>query len=506
MSLEQLGLRERPFSSAPDPRFVYLGEHHQRALAHLLRSVQAQGGIAHLTGESGMGKTTMCRMLLNRLPERVDVALILNPVLTPEELLDVVFDELGVAHGAEAPTPTGLGDALSRRQAARPGEQRTVVIVDDAHSLGLDVLEHLSQLSSLEGDGKKLLQVILIGEPGLIELLSRAASDGSAPPTATGYSLLSFTENETCAYVRHRIAIAGGGRDIFDVDALRDVHRLSAGVPRLINTICARALLTAVAQRRQSVDLSTVRAAARAALAPAGSPSIESPEEAPPIEPVTIPREAVASPAARARRPLWPWLVSGGLLLNAGAIAAAFLGPRPADVVAPPPAQRAEAEAPAEVQPSTAPAAPPVDDPPRSPQLPDAAETPAQPPALATRPDAPTPVRPMTPAVTGDPSASASTGESPRQRRRRERAETWSAPALKPPPSSPRAASSQELELKIDMLVWAAEPEQRMVYVNGQKYTEGQTLENGAVLERIEQDAIVMIQEGQRLRLRSEAR
>jgi type II secretory pathway predicted ATPase ExeA len=505
MSLEPLGLRERPFSSSPDPRFVYLGEHHQRALAHLLRSVQAQGGIAHLSGESGMGKTTMCRMLLNRLPERVDVALILNAVLTPEELLDVVFDELGVARGAEAPTPTGLADVLSRRQAARPGERRTVVIVDDAHSLGLDVLEHLSQLSSLERDGKKLLQVILIGEPGLIELLSRGAPDGSAAP-ATGYFLMSFTENETCAYVRHRIAIAGGGRDIFDVDALRDVHRLSAGVPRLINTICARALLIAVAQRRQSVDLSTVRAAARAALAPAGSPSIESPEEAPPIEPVTILQEAVASPAAGARRPLWPWLVSGGLLLNAGAIAAAFLGPRPADVVAPPPAQRAEAETPAEVQPSTAPAVPPVDDPPRSPQLPDAAETPAQPPALATRSDAPTPVRPMTPAVTGDPSASASTSESTRQRRRRERAETWSAPALKPPPSSPRPASSQELELKIDMLVWAAEPDQRMVYVNGQKYTEGQTLENGAVLERIEQDAIVMIQEGQRLRLRPEAR
>jgi hypothetical protein len=198
--------------------------------------------------------------------------------------------------------------------------------------------------------------------------------------------------------------------------------------------------------------------------------------------------------------------VSGGLLLNAGAIVAIFFGPRPPDVVAPPPARRAEAEAPAALQPSTAPAAPPVDDPPDSPQLPDAAETPAQPPVLATRPDAPTPVRPTTPAVTGDPSASASTGESPRQRRRRERAENWSAPALKPPPSAPRAASPQELELKIDMLVWAAEPEQRMVYVNGQKYTEGQTLENGAVLERIEQDAIVMIQEGQRLRLRSEAR
>ena len=87
MYLEHFGLRERPFSNAPDPRFTYLGEHHEPALAHLLRSVQAQGGVAHLIGASGIGKTTMCRMLLSRLPERVDVALILNPVPTPQELL-----------------------------------------------------------------------------------------------------------------------------------------------------------------------------------------------------------------------------------------------------------------------------------------------------------------------------------------------------------------------------------------------------------------------------------
>ena len=95
MYLEHFGLRERPFSNAPDPRFTYLGEHHEPALAHLLRSVQAQGGVAHLIGASGIGKTTMCRMLLSRLPERVDVALILNPVPTPQELLSVVCDELG---------------------------------------------------------------------------------------------------------------------------------------------------------------------------------------------------------------------------------------------------------------------------------------------------------------------------------------------------------------------------------------------------------------------------
>ena len=152
MYLQGFGLRERPFSHAPDPRFVYLGEHHERALAHLLRSVQAQGGVAHLVGESGVGKTTMCRMLLNRLPERVDVALILNPVPTAQELLSVVCDELGVAYGTDAPSLL-LGDTLYRKQIAGLGERRTVVIVDEAQSLSLDVLEQLYLLSSLEGPG-----------------------------------------------------------------------------------------------------------------------------------------------------------------------------------------------------------------------------------------------------------------------------------------------------------------------------------------------------------------
>ena len=491
MYLEHFGLRERPFSNAPDPRFTYLGEHHEPALAHLLRSVQAQGGVAHLIGASGIGKTTMCRMLLSRLPERVDVALILNPVPTPQELLSAVCDELGVAYGKDASSLI-LGDSLYRKQVAGLGQRRTVVIVDEAQSLGLDVLEQLYLLSSLEIDGRKLLGIILIGEPWLVDLLARAAPN--QPSRSTGYHLLPLTENETRAYVRHRMVIAGGRRNIFDVDALRDVHHLSSGVPRLINTICARALLGAVAQRRRRVDRSTVRAAARSVLAPAGSPAIEVPDEAPGIEPVTIPRKSVpAAAAARARRGLWPWFVSGGLVLNAVVIGAILLAPH--QPVSPPPDTRAEVETSAAGRPATIPPSPPptaqaVEDPPRKPI--------AQP-VPAARPIAPPPARPTSLA----PAPPASPEETPRQRRRRERSDLRSsitsmppAPDQMPPPEAP--------QLKIDMLVWANEPRERMVYVNGQKYVEGQTLENGTILERIEEDGIVVIQEGQRHRLRAE--
>ena len=511
MDLEHFGLRERPFSNAPDLRFVYLGAHHEQALAYLRHGMEAQEGIIVFTGERGTGKTTTCRVLLNRLPERVDVALILNPVLTPLELLTVVCDELGVTYGMDASNLAVLRDALYRELAARRGTRRTVVIVDEAQNLDLDVLGQLCFLSNLEIDGRKLLKILLIGEPGLLERLGRTTLHPPSHAT-TGYYLLPLAEDETCAYVRHRLAIAGG-RDVFEAEALRDVHHLSSGVPRLINTICDRALSSAVAQRRRIVDRSTVRAAARSVLGPASSPALEAREEAPPVKRVAISREpSPARRAARARRPLWPWLVSGGLVLGAVAIGAAFLGQRPADVGAPEPDTHAEAKASTSVDPPPAPTAPEVADPPRGSQ-PDVirrAETapqldtarPTEEPVLAARPTAPALARRAAPAMSVAPEPSGSTVETPRQKRRRARNEL---PATaSPAPASDRALPPQEL--KIDMLVWAAEPRERMVYVNGHKYVEGETLENGSVLQRIEQDGIVVIQEGQRLRVRSEAR
>src|SRR5438128_5392768 len=136
--LERFGLRERPFSNAPDLRFVYLGAHHEPALAYLHHGVEAQEGVIILTGERGTGKTTTCRVLLTRLPERVDVALILNPVPTPAELVSVICDELGVPHGIEVSAPMVL-DTLYRELAVRRSTRRTVLVVDEAQNLSLEV-------------------------------------------------------------------------------------------------------------------------------------------------------------------------------------------------------------------------------------------------------------------------------------------------------------------------------------------------------------------------------
>ena len=483
--LEHFGLRERPFSNAADLRFVYLGPHHEQAIAHLLQGLVAPGGIVLLTGDSGLGKTTTCRVLLSRLPERVDVVPILNPSLTPVDLLVFACAELGVRCDPDGADPAVLCDALRAKLAARLGARRTVLIVDDAQGLGPDVMDQLSALSSMEIDGRKLLEIVLIGEPELIDLVGRAS--GPAASQSTGYYLLPFGEQETGAYVRHRLTVAGAG-NLFDDEALRDLHRLSAGVPRLINVICDRALTIAVPQGRRAVDAPTIRAAARSVLAPARSAArAATPQEAPrPKSPLVAPAPPRRR-ARRARRQLWPWVVGGGLTVSAVAIGAILLGPRHRDGVGPA----------AVLQPD----APPAD----------------------TRPLLTTPlIAPARPLPGFVPETPASSDESARQGRRRARNDLRAtAPqfspregSAEPPPSAepPQAWVQPELQpladtpVKIDMIVWAPEPRGRMVYVNGHRYVEGQTLANGAVLREIQPDGIIVIQRGQPVRLRSETR
>lgn len=253
MYAAHFGLTERPFSLAPDPRYFFLSHGHREALAHLVYGLEG-GGFVQLTGEVGTGKTTVCRALLDKLPPGVDVAMIFSPRLTAIELLSAICDELRIEHPAGTASLKVLVDALSKALLdAHARGRRTVVIVDEAQNLSMEVLEELRLLTNLETTRDKLLQVILIGQPELANVMGRPALRQLAQRVTARYHLRPFTLAETRAYVAHRLAVAGQRKPVFTNAALRVVHRRSAGVPRLINNICDRALLGAFGRGKKRV-------------------------------------------------------------------------------------------------------------------------------------------------------------------------------------------------------------------------------------------------------------
>ncbi len=271
MYLTHFGFAEWPFSNTPDPRFVYLSPRHEEALAHLLYGVRERGGFVQLTGEVGTGKTTTCRYLLSQLPEGVDVALIVNPILTPEELLATVCDELGAAYPSGPRTRKTFVDALYRHLLAVHGRgRRTVLIIDEAQNLSAEALEQLRLLTNLETATEKLLQIILIGQPELTALLGKTQLRQVAQRVTARYHLQPFAERDTRAYIARRLQVAGQSLRLFEPGALRVVHRATRGVPRLVNVICDRALLGAFAEGKRLVSARTVRRAAREVAGEAG--------------------------------------------------------------------------------------------------------------------------------------------------------------------------------------------------------------------------------------------
>jgi general secretion pathway protein A len=261
------GLTEPPFSITPDPRYLYMSDRHREGLAHLLYGIGEGGGFVQLTGEVGTGKTTLCRCLLEQLPPEVDVALILNPKLTDIELLAAVCDELGIAYPPGTESRKLLVDLLYQYLLDAHGRgRRTVLIIDEAQDLAPDVLEQIRLLTNLETSTWKLLQIILIGQPELIRLLSREDLRQLAQRVVARYHLRPFSLEDTRAYIRHRMGVAGQKVKIFTEAAVRLAHRASRGIPRLINAICDRALLGAYAQDMHRVDAATMRRAAREVL------------------------------------------------------------------------------------------------------------------------------------------------------------------------------------------------------------------------------------------------
>ena len=276
MYSQYFGLNQDPFSIAPDPRYLFMSERHREALAHLLYGVSgrgpstvngAGGGFVLLTGDIGAGKTTICRCFLEQVPPGCHVAYIFNPKLTVIELLQTVCEEFHVAvpaSAAVAPTLKNYIDALNAFLLQSHAQGRNcVLIIDEAQNLQADVLEQLRLLTNLETNARKLLQIVLIGQPELRTMLERADLEQLAQRVIARFHLTALSEAETTQYIAHRMAVGGlTGPVPFDRPALRRIHQLAQGVPRRINLLCGRALLGAWAHGLRQVNRAVVNQAA----------------------------------------------------------------------------------------------------------------------------------------------------------------------------------------------------------------------------------------------------
>lgn len=263
--LSHFGLAESPFSIAPAPRFLYMSQRHQEALAHLLYGLGGEGGFVLLTGEVGAGKTTICRALLERIPETCDLAYIFNPKLTVEELLSTICAEFGIeVAGGSVKTYVDAINAHLLEGHAR-GRQ-AVLIIDEAQNLSADVLEQMRLLTNLETSERKLLQIILLGQPELAAMLERPELRQLAQRIVARYHLEPLSRDEVAAYVQHRLEVAGAKRRLFPAALAGPLYRLTGGVPRLLNLVCDRALLGACVVGKEKVDRSILRRAAREVL------------------------------------------------------------------------------------------------------------------------------------------------------------------------------------------------------------------------------------------------
>lgn len=267
MYLSYFGLKEKPFSIAPNPEYLYMSERHKEALLHLNYGLGDTGGFVLLTGEVGTGKTTITRSMLKSLPENTEVAFVLNPALSELELLASICDELNITYDLQTATLKSLTDALKARfiENYKSGGH-TLLVIDEAQHLSPSVLEQLRLLTNLETDNKKLVQIALIGQPELQVLLQRNELRQLAQRITSRYHLLSLTESQVFAYIQHRLQTAGCDTELFSHEAVAHIYKRTQGIPRLINLLADRCLLGAFSAQKKQIDKAVVEQAAREAL------------------------------------------------------------------------------------------------------------------------------------------------------------------------------------------------------------------------------------------------
>ncbi|MDC8832646.1 ExeA family protein [Alteromonas gilva] len=264
MFLQYFGLTDHPFSIAPNPDYLYMSPRHKEALAHLTFGLRESGGFVMLTGEVGTGKTTVSRKLLQQLPDSTQVAMILNPTLSAIELLATVCDELNLDYDPQQASLKYFTDMILKKLAANHSAgKNTVLMIDEAQHLLPEVLEQLRLLTNLETNREKLLKIVLIGQPELQQLLKRNELRQLAQRITARYHLLPLNADEVKAYVNHRLSVANGDISVFSKATVRAMYRVTAGIPRVINLLCDRAMTLAFTQQQPVVKRHLFIAAAQ---------------------------------------------------------------------------------------------------------------------------------------------------------------------------------------------------------------------------------------------------
>ena len=264
MYLQYYGLTEAPFDITPNPKFLFYSAKHREAFNHLLYGIRERKGFVQLTGEVGAGKTTLCRAMLEQLDNsHFATALILNPVMSPTELMKAIAVEYGLpVNGLDRLDILAVINEFLLQQVERGKD--TVLIIDEAQDLTDELLEQVRLLSNLETDNRKLLQIVLMGQPELRERLNNPRLRQLRQRITVRYHLLPLSRYEVNQYIQHRLSVSGAkGAPYFTQPALWRVHRYSQGIPRLVNAVCDKALLAGFVQQREKIDFGMVGNAVR---------------------------------------------------------------------------------------------------------------------------------------------------------------------------------------------------------------------------------------------------